>query len=401
MSRKTNLFFSKGLSSHISFDVSFHFSLKCVFTKTNELTLSLSQMCLRTSWSDFYTGNPTNTFPSKEYLTGQTPSGTSVYVSNSLFRSIVSSVSGCALYCSSVTCFLLESTSFFSCRTSSYYGGTVFIKGDQCVFHKVCGYDCYSTYTDSTSYDQFARTDVKSGASSKNYVNYSSIVRCVNEYSNSIYTMRHHYGYLFYPSVNMSMNKLDHHGIVLAQDTVSNTVTCSLTYSTFVDNIATGYSWIYLFRGGTKYEMKSCNILRNTQGSLSSYGTIRTDGELMIENSCILENNANCIFYSSSSSSPITLSNCTVDSTSNNGYLTTKNRVTKSFILALDHISTLNCNSEYDSAGTLTPIIYVSSTSKKQLRCYTCYIFFFHPRLSDVVSLHNILIFNFIHPYSS
>jgi hypothetical protein len=353
-------------------------------------------MCLRTSWSDFYTGSPTNTFPSKEYLSGQTPSGTGVYVSNSLFRSIISSASGCALCCSSITYFLLESTSFFYCRTSSSYGGTVFISSTHCVFHKVCGYDCCSTYTSGTSYDQFARTDVNSGASNKNHVNYSSIVRCVSEYSKSTYTMRHHSGYVFYPSVNMSMNKLHHNGIVIAQSSVSNTVTCSLTYSTFVDNIATGYTWIAFWNSGTKYEMKSCNILRNTQDSLSTQGTIYTCGELIIENSCILENKADYIFYSTSSSSPITLSNCTVDSTSNNGYLTTKNRVTKSFILALAHISTRNCNSEYDSAGTLTP-----STSKKQLRCYTGDIFFLYPRLSDIVSLHNILIFNFIHPYSS
>jgi hypothetical protein len=178
-----------------------------------------------------------------------------------------------------------------------------------------------------------------------------------------------------------------------------NSVTCSLTYSSFTDNIATGYNCIYLSRGSTKYEIKSCNILRNTQVTLDSYGTISTWGNLMIESSCILGNNANTILYQGSSSYTITLSNCTVDKTTNNGYLTTQNTVTKSFILALNHMSTRNCHSEYDSAGYLTPNIETPSSSKKLKLYYSCEKC--HPRLTDTFSSTFIFIFNFIHSESS
>jgi hypothetical protein len=116
---------------------------------------------------------------------------------------------------------------------------------------------------------------------------------------------------------------------------------------------------------GAKCEIKNCNILRNTQGILGTEGTIYSYGNLTIEDSCILENNANYIFRVSSTSYTSTLSNCTVDSTSGNENVITQNTVTKSFILALNHMSNLICQAEYDSAGTLTPIIQSPSPSKK------------------------------------
>jgi hypothetical protein len=166
----------------------------------------------------------------------------------------------------------------------------------------------------------------------------------------------------------------------------SNSVTCSLTYSSFTDNIANGHTFFWLDRGGAEYEIKSCNILRNTQVS-SSNGIIYTSGNLKIEDSCILENTATYIFYQNQSFYTITLSNCTVDKTSNNGYLTTQNTVTKSFILALKHMSNLNCHAEYDSAGSLTPIIQTPSPSKNREYNCTCGKFFYQPRLMDTFSL--------------
>jgi hypothetical protein len=211
----------------------------------------------------------------------------------------------------------------------------------------------------------------------------------------------HQYGKICCPSVNISMNKCEHYsGIYCIPYTDSSYVTCSLSYSSITDNIATGYSCITLEKGGAKFEIQSCNFIRNSQSS-SSQGTFYVTGNVIIKDSCILENTATYIFYQTSSSYTITLSNCTVDKTSNNGRLTTRNTVTKSFILALNHMSTRNCHSEYDSAGALTPIIQTPSSSKKPIICYTYGKFIHRPRLSDVVSLTNILIFNFIHPYAS
>jgi hypothetical protein len=355
------------------------------------------RMHIRTAWNDYFTGNPTLIQEAR-----QTPSYTNVYVLNSLFRSISTTSAGGALYCSnSVTYLLVESSSFFSCNTTSHGGAIYFVNtgSGQSAYYKVCGYDCCST---GGNYGQFSYNEVCNVVSSKNYINYSSIVRCGTEISDPHYVFCHHRGTHLYPSVNMSMNKCySRSGIYSYPYKDSNPFACSISYSSFVDNIATGYTCIMLWMDGAKYEIKSCNILRNTQGSLDSEGTIFTYGNTNIEDCCILENKATYIFRQAGPSYTITLSNCTVDSTSNNGYMTTRNTITKSFILALNHVSTQNCHSEYDSAGTLTPIIQSPTSSRKQKVYYTCDIFFLQARLSDVFSLANILIFNFIYPYSS
>ena len=186
----------------------------------------------RTAWSDYFTGNPT-IFQQKEYTTTQTLSG-AVHVLNCLFRSCISSGNGGALYCSSVTFLLVESSSFFSCKTSSYYGGAIYFDNSngQCVLHEVCGYDCISTQT-SWSHGQFVYITVNNTLSSKNYVNYSSVVRCVNGLSNSFYILRLVIGKNCYPSVNISMNKCyTRSGIYCYTSSDSNYVTCSILYST-------------------------------------------------------------------------------------------------------------------------------------------------------------------------
>jgi hypothetical protein len=357
----------------------------------------------KNAWNDYFEGTVSPNLSSQTFSSTQTLSGTNVYVSNCLFSSITSSGHGGALSCTSASYFLVESSSFFTCKTSVNYGGAIYFDNSgsgQSVLHKLCGYDCCSTYTGSSD-GQFVRIFLKNAVSIKNYVNYSSISRCVNEYSNSHYTLFLRYGKIYCQSVNSSMNECQwYSGITTWPFTDSNSFTCSLSHSTIADNIANGYSYVGFWMRGSKHEIKSCNIIRNTQSSFDSRGTIDTDGYLTIEDSCILENKANRIFHQVSSYA-ITLSNCTVDSTSNNGYLTIKNTVTKSFIHALNHISTQNCHSEYDSAGTLTPNIQTPSSSKKQRLCYTYKIFFHQCQLSDFFSLTNVFIFLFIHPYAS
>jgi hypothetical protein len=337
-----------------------------------------------TVWEDFFTGTYTNLQP-KEYQERQTPSGTGVYVSNSLFKSITSTDNGGALCCTSATYLLVESSSFFSCKTSSNNGGAIYFSngGGQCVLYEVCGYDSISS-----CYGQFAYIEVSNAVSSKNYVNYSSITRCVNELD--VYrTVSLLNGKICCPSVNISMNKCRHRpGIYCQPYSDSGYVTCSLTYSTFADNNATYYMCIRLYTTGAKYEMKSCNVIRNTQVSSNSLGTICTRGYLTIDNSCILGNVAPNIICQESSYT-ITVSNCTIDTTSNYGNVITQSTVTKSFILALNHMSTRNCYSEYDSDGTLTPIIQTPSSSKKQNLCYSHGRFFYQlPPQTLFISLY-------------
>ena len=171
-----------------------------------------------------------------------------------------------------------------------------------------------------------------------------------------------------------------------------------MSHSSFTDNITNQYICIRLWTTGAKSEIKCCNILRNTQGS-SSYGIIRTVQNLMIKDSCILENKATYIFYHENSNYMITLSNCTVDSTSNYGNLVTQNTVTKSFILALNHMSAVLCHAEYDSVGTLTPIIQTPSSSKKQRVYCSCGNSFYHYQLRYLISLVSVFLFNFIYLY--
>jgi hypothetical protein len=146
---------------------------------------------------------------------------------------------------------------------------------------------------------------------------------------------------------------------------------------------------------GARYEVKSCNILRNTD-TISNRGTFYIDGNTLIEDSCILENKAYYIFRFDSSSYSVTLSNCTIDTTSSNGNVVMTKTVTKSFILALNHISTRNCYSEYDSAGTLTAIPNVSLSTNKIL-CYTCKVNHNNARIREFFSVNNLFMIAFIH----
>jgi hypothetical protein len=358
----------------------------------------MSLMHIKTAWNDYFTESPTVN-QSKTYETTQKLSDAYVHVLDCLFRSCISTSGGGALLCTSVQYLLIESTSFFSCKTSSSQGGAIYFSNTnsgQCVLYKVCGYDCCTTSTGS-SYGQFVFIQVKDATSSKNNVNYSSTARCVTENSDSYYMLRISYGKICCPSVNISMNKCKFYSGIYCQPLGdSSSFTCSLTYSTFADNIAIGYSCILPWWGGRNIEIKSCNVLRNTQGTLNSGGTIHTHDNVMITDSCILENKATYIFNQASSSYTITISNCTVDSTSKYGRVTIQNTITKSFIHGLDHMSTLNCHSGYDAAGTLTPVAQAPSPPKKPIHCFTFRNYFYQP-----LSFAIIFIFNFIHPYAS
>ena len=140
-----------------------------------------------------------------------------------------------------------------------------------------------------------------------------------------------------------------------------------------------------------------CNILRNTNNT-GSKGIIYANANVMIKDSCILENAAAEIFYQYSSTYTITLSNCTIDKTTNNQKLTIQDTVTKSFILALNHISTQNCNAEYDAVGSLTALPCISSPTKKSFcYCYTCNVNHYQAKVSDFFTFISLFMITFIH----
>jgi hypothetical protein len=359
----------------------------------------------RTAWNEYFPDSPSTSFSSQTYSSHQSSSSTGVYVLNCLFISITTTSDGAALYCTSTSYFLVESSSFFSCRTSNTWGGSICLPSSnkgQCILHKICSYDCFTTQTSASS-GQSLYIYANNSVSSKNYVNYSSLSRSVNVNSGSKYTLYLVYGKICCPSVNISMNKCQlTSGIYCCPSIDPSSVTCSLSYSSLADNNANQNTCIKFNYESAKYEMKCCNILRNAQGTLSSEGTVYTIGILNIDDSCFLMNTATYIFYSASSSYPITLTRCTVDKTSNNGYLTIQNTVTKSFILALNHMSTRNCHSEYDSAGYLTAVSFPSNPTKKEFCfCYTCKVNHYQGRISVYFSINSMLLFTFIHPNPS
>jgi hypothetical protein len=173
--------------------------------------MSVLQLQSRIAWNDYFSVTNPTCYNLQIYSSKPAISGTNVYISDCLFRSITSSSDGGAYHSSnSVMILLIESSSFHSCMTSSANGGAIYFyhsSGGQCVLHEVCGYDCCCTYKSSTTNYQFAYIRVNCDSSSKNYINYSSIVRCVNEDSNSCYTLRLCCGKGCCPSVNISMNK--------------------------------------------------------------------------------------------------------------------------------------------------------------------------------------------------
>ena len=352
-------------------------------------------------WNDYFNATPVTTFGPNEYNSNQTLSGSNVHVLNCLFNKCTSTSYGGALYCTS-NYLLVESSSFFSCNTSGTYGGAIYFSNTgsgECVLHGVCGNDCCSTSI-SSSLGQFASVYVKDTSSGKNCVNYSSIVRCVNKISSSRDPISLNFGKICCQSTNISMNKCYYRPGFLCQPFKDlNSVTCSLSYSTFADNNAIFHTCILLLTESSKYEIKYCNILRNTQEQFDSVGTIYTTGNLTIEDSCIVENKANNIFYSEYSSI-ITLLRCTVDNITYYGNLTVENTVTKSFIFVLKHMSTENCHAEYDFSGYQIAIPYVLDSPKKMF-CYSCKNNHYQSIISDSFSLIFVFIFTFINPNPS
>jgi hypothetical protein len=146
--------------------------------------------------------------------------------------------------------------------------------------------------------------------------------------------------------------------------------------------------------GGTnsKLEIKCCNVLRNTQSS-GSWGLFFAGGNMTIDDSCIIENNAP-LYFEVYSPNSITLSNCTIDKTTKYGTYGTliiRKTVTKSFILTLNHMSTENCHSEYTFS--------ISPSNKKEINC-SCPNNYYILRISDFI-LNWVFIFTFIHPNPS
>jgi predicted outer membrane repeat protein len=352
-----------------------------------------------TAWSDYYTGVSSITFENQGTSQTRSFSESSVFVFSCLFNKCTSTSKGGAISCTTDTRLLVESSSFFSCKISSNQGGAIYFynrNGGECVLHGLCGYDCNTTSTSVSSNGQFAYVLLSDGLSYKNYVNYSSISRSVSQETDIRDPLYLSCGKIRCQSINLSMNRCKYYpGIYCCPTIDSNPDTHSLSYSSITDTVNFGYICVGLSRGSSNFEIKYCNIIRNLQINPNAYGIIYANLNLIIKDSCILDNTVTYYFYAEPSYK-ITVSNSTVDSTNHYNSFVLTNTITKSFINALDHISTQNCNSEYDSIGILTAI---APPKKKKVFCNTCNC----RAVSDFFSLTFVFLVTFIHsnPYGN
>ena len=307
------------------------------------------------SWSDFYDGNADQSLDPSKYTSQQQIDKTYVYVTDCLFQGCTSSIDGGAIRTTSAQNFLVEFSSFDSCTTSNTWGGAIKLYNEnngQCVLNKICSYFCRSIASKS-SYGQFAYIRVKNAIECKNYVNYSSISRSINNVATSMYAIMSYNGKNMHQNNNFTANTCYRNTAVAYRPfTSTNPLPCSISFSSFVNNTSKQYACIAFKESSASKTIKSSNIVNNKQET-SSEGTISSVGSLRIEESCILLNNAATTFYTSGS---IVVSRCTMDTAERfSGSFTIEKAISTSFINGLDHLKTGFCQASYDSVGSLVP----------------------------------------------
>jgi hypothetical protein len=323
----------------------------------------------KTTFSDFYGPGQTNIkeYTGPKYTERQNPTDQNVYVHDCVFQSCSSSSYGGALSCgSSVYKLLVGQTSFVSCRTSSDRGGAIYsgsTTNGECILNKICGLNCSSTLSNSFSGGQCAYIQIKNDASCKNHVSDSSFTQSSIESTYAHHVLDLFYGNILCPSVSITNNKCTRYVAFWCAPIVGTgspiSETCCISYNSIVNNTASGgHSCLFLTTAGSSQRIDTCNIINNKQTS-SEYGTILTDANLLIKDSCILGNNEKYKVFYAISSYKITISNCTIDNNifTNGRYygsVTVIKTITNTFINALSHISTHLCDSYFDSYGTLS-----------------------------------------------
>jgi predicted outer membrane repeat protein len=297
-------------------------------------------------WSDFYSGQPTQTYGSRTSQLRITSSG-NVYVSNALFNKITTSGYGGAIYCSSVTIlFLSESCSFINI-TASGQGGAIYlyITGES-ILSKVCGYGCSTSGSDC----HFDYIEVTNNATKRNFLSYVSVCHLIHTGSVGI-NVNSKRGNIKYSSLNSSQNECGRFP-GFSSEYQGGDDCCIIEYCSVTNCTSKFYGCIKLFTTYSK-KVRFCNILYNRHLDISSSnGVIHSDGVVTIENSCILGNIAN---YQASGVSGSTISNCTIDFNSSvvSGVSIT-NTPKESFVVKISCFSTALCEAFYDSYKGIT-----------------------------------------------
>jgi hypothetical protein len=272
-----------------------------------------------------------------------------IFVFRCQFTECKSSSNGGGIYVNSTddTKMLVEKCAFDKCQvTTSEKGGAIYFgKKGNCIIFEVCGYEC-----STNEYGQFDYVCCTNNVAYKNYVNDSTISHSVNENADS--TLAHFYGIVLFKGVNISFNRFISCSAchcAVTPSTNQNPLTCSLSFCSFANNSATGSKIISLVIPAANKEIKSCNIIDNSQEALEKFGIFFMFGPYVIKDSCITGNVANHTFFEVHASFIITVNNCTLDADielENNTRVSFASKATNLFTVPLFHLNTYKCEAE-------------------------------------------------------
>ena len=242
---------------------------------------------------------------------------------------------GGGILATSQTNMLIEETSFSSCKaTSSDGGGLYFETTGSCVLYRVCSFACTAP-----SNGPFCSIKLQNSLSYNNTMKDSSVANsnCARR------TIWLKYGMILASSINSSKNIADYYPNLVYPSSSCDFADCLISFSCFSNNEVRVHVCV-LYDSGGKGEMRSCNVINNTQGQKSECGVVYTNSPLNIYNSCVIGNDADRAFYCSGSYK-INLYNTTFDKTSNYNAVVQSSAAT-TFINNLLFIKTGECDAE-------------------------------------------------------
>jgi hypothetical protein len=308
------------------------------------------------SWSDYFSGSATEYSQRTSRLTSFSGNA---YIKNCFFNGLSATGDGGSILYSSSSLnllMLIESCSFINSKSTQLGGALHFLSSGQYVMAKTCGHGCISTSSNCL----FDRVLVTDNINSKNEIHDSAI--CCSIQPSRAFETQHNYGKIVIKHTNFSSNSCQYYASIYSWPTSNgNYVASSISYTTVANNIVSDGKCIIL-GSSYSYEIDSCNFISNTDRS-SNRGLIHVSGSLNMQGSCIVNNSGTYIIYNGGGKS-ITVTNCTIDSTSKNyGNVVINSTPATSFINKIEFIETALCYAKYDSVGSLTAFPNITKTN--------------------------------------
>ena len=317
----------------------------------------------RESWSSFYsTGSPTETVYIDK-TTRQTPTGSYLYVVRSLFTQFSATSNGGCIYLSNTATDALIEESSFTYLSSTTWAISIYIAVKNAVYNKVCGFDAKTTVSSSEVFDSIQTPD---SVANRNEV-YLSSFSYIKESPKCTLLLSRQYGKQLINSLNVSMNECKGtSGIYCYASYQSGSISTLISYSSFTNNSAVSENMCICFkRYPASYKMQTCNVISNKQSN-NNKGLIASYGEIMINDTCILNNEATLV-VAVYNGYTMTLMNTFLDKQEyKTGTIVIENGFATSFVNALIMLKTGKCDATFDKFGDLGGIV----SKKKRSICY-------------------------------